>query len=247
MQSILLAAGQGTRLRPFTDHQPKCMVPYQNKAIIDHILDVQRGCGIEKIVLVKGYCADALQREGTIQCENKAYATTNMVSSLFSAEEHIDGEVLISYTDIIYRREILEQLLACEEDIAITVDLNWRKLWQQRMVNPLEDAETLELGAQGEVLSLGKKPTSYEQIQGQYMGLIKLSDRGSKILKSHYEGLNRDDRYDGKDFPNMYMTSLLQSLIDAGHKVQSVPVRGGWLEIDCPGDMDIPLSPYEPA
>ena len=170
-----------------------------------------------------------------------------MVSTLFSAEEYMDGDVLISYTDIIYRREILEQLLACEEDIAITVDLDWHELWQRRMANPLDDVETLELGEQGEVLSLGKKPESYEQVQGQYMGLIKLSARGCEILKSHYHSLNRDGRYDGKDFPNMYMTSLLQSLIDAGHTVQSVPVRGGWLEIDCPGDMDISLSPYKAA
>ena len=57
----------------------------------------------------------------------------------------------------------------------------------------------------------------------------------------------RDAVYDGKDFPNMYMTSLLQSLINAGHRVQSVPVRGGWLEIDCPDDMRLALSPYKAA
>ena len=247
MQSILLAAGQGTRLRPFTDHQPKCMVPYQDKPIIDHILEVQRASGVDDIVIVKGYCAEALHREGTTGCENKAYATTNMVTTLFSAQEYIKGDVLISYTDIIYRREILAALLACDEDIAITVDLDWQKLWEQRMDNPLEDAETLELGPSGEVLSLGKKPESYSEVQGQYMGLIKLTDKGSETLKSHYNSLDRDKLYDGKDFENMYMTSLLQSLIDAGHRVQSVPVRGGWLEIDCPGDMAIELSPYKEA
>ena len=115
------------------------------------------------------------------------------------------------------------------------------------MEDPLSDAETLELGAGGEIVSLGKKPKSYDDIQGQYMGLIKLSGRGSEIVKSHYNGLSREAHYDGKDFPNMYMTSLLQSLIDAGHRVQAVPVRGGWLEIDCPADMKIALSPYKAA
>ena len=79
------------------------------------------------------------------------------------------------------------------------------------------------------------------------MGLIKLSALGSEIVKSHDNGLSREAHDDGKDFPNMYMTSLLQSLSDPGHGVQAVPVRGGWLEMDCPADMKIALSPYTAA
>ena len=44
--------------------------------------------------------------------------------------------------------------------------------------------------------------------------------------------MDRTATYDGKSFDNMYMTSFLQHLIDTGHAVTAVPVRGGWLEAD---------------
>ena len=55
MKLIILAAGQGTRLRPLTNDKPKCMVEYKNKAIIDYILDVANKCNIKEIAVVDGY------------------------------------------------------------------------------------------------------------------------------------------------------------------------------------------------
>ena len=43
--------------------------------------------------------------------------------------------------------------------------------------------------------------------------------------------------FDGKDFVNMYMTSFLQTLIDAGWKVKAALVENGWLEIDSVEDL----------
>ena len=46
MKAIILAAGQGTRLRPYTNDRPKCMVPLQGRPLIEHQLGVLRGAGI---------------------------------------------------------------------------------------------------------------------------------------------------------------------------------------------------------
>lgn len=58
MKVIILAAGQGTRLRPLTDDRPKCMVEVNGRSIIDRQLNVMRACGIkdEDITIVCGYC-----------------------------------------------------------------------------------------------------------------------------------------------------------------------------------------------
>ena len=64
MRVIILAAGQGTRLRPYTDNIPKCMVEVAGKPILHHQLDVLRGSGLNEILLVGGYCADRLNAEG---------------------------------------------------------------------------------------------------------------------------------------------------------------------------------------
>ena len=55
------------------------------------------------------------------------------------------------------------------------IDMNWEKLWRLRNENILEDAETLKLDADQNIVEVGKQPKSLNEIQGQYMGLIKFS------------------------------------------------------------------------
>ena len=103
MKVIILAAGKGSRLRPLTDCQPKCMVPYQNKPIINHLLEVINKCNIRDIVLVTGYREDVLKKhlaQTAVQFyHNERFAQTNMVSSLFCAETEMNDDLIISYAD----------------------------------------------------------------------------------------------------------------------------------------------------
>ena len=243
MKGIILAAGQGVRLRPLTDDRPKCMVVYQGRPLIDHILETFSQFPIQPIVLVTGYCSQILEehvREHALRIvHNPDYATTNMVHSLFCAESELNDDVILSYSDIVYRPEVLQRLVECTADLAITIDTEWRSLWQQRMSDPLADAETLQLDPQGRVLDLGRKPKSYDEIQGQYMGLVKISGRVIGQVRQLYHGLDRNAICDGKSFPQMFMTTFIRTMIQAGIPCQSVPVQGGWLEVDAPSDLEL--------
>ena len=64
MKAIILAAGQGTRLRPLTNDKPKCLVELANKPLLDHQLSVLRYTGINDIHVVAGYRAEQLNRSG---------------------------------------------------------------------------------------------------------------------------------------------------------------------------------------
>jgi choline kinase len=242
VKAIVLAAGQGARLRPLTDDRPKCMVAYKGVPLIDRILASLRAAGISDIVVVKGYKADSLNPEGARTFTNERYAVGNMVATLFSVEDEIQGDVLITYSDIAYGPGIVQKLEASDADISIVVDLAWRELWQKRMSDPLSDAETLKMGDRGRVRELGKKPWSYADIEGQYIGLIKLSARGAEKVRALYAKLDRNATYDGQPFEKMYMTSLLQRAIDVGIEVRAVPIRGGWIEIDAPSDLEIDVA-----
>ena len=123
--------------------------------------------------------------------------------------------------------------------VAIAVNTRWRELWEARMADPLTDAETLQIDATGNVTDIGKRPTTYAQIQGQYMGLIKFSHEAVPRVLGFYDRLDRSVRYDGKDFDNMYMTSFLQSITDHLEPVRAVPVDGGWMEIDSHEDLEL--------
>jgi choline kinase/gamma-glutamyl-gamma-aminobutyrate hydrolase PuuD len=243
-RAVVLCAGQGTRLRPMTNSVPKCMVKYQGRSIIDYILPSLRSCGVEDICLATGYLENVLKRPNVRYCLNPDYDKTNMVASLFCARHELEhnGDVIVSYSDIVYIPSIVDALLACKGDICVVVDRDWRAQWESRMEDPLSDAETLKIGSDGNIIELGKKPKSYDEIEGQYIGLMKFSPRGLKLLMDHYDLFDKNGTFDGKDFDNMYMTSLIQSLINADICVTPVFINGGWTEVDCPTDLDYKLD-----
>jgi len=61
MQTIVLAAGQGTRMRPLTDSTPKPMLPVAGQPIVAHTLDAAIEAGATSLVLVVGYQAEAVE------------------------------------------------------------------------------------------------------------------------------------------------------------------------------------------
>ena len=237
MKAIILAAGEGIRLRPYTLDRPKCLVEIDGVSLLDRQLDVLKSEKISPIILIGGYRADMLIRPEIDLRINAKYAETNMVSTLFCAISDISGNLIVSYGDIVYSREILQSLLKSSADIAVTVDMDWREYWSARNDNPLDDAETLKLHKDGRILELGQKPDSLLDIDGQYMGLMKFSAKGAEILKQAYRFARESGLIRNKKLEKAYMTDLLQSLIDAGFRVESVPVYGGWVEIDTVRDL----------
>lgn len=243
MKALILAAGQGTRLRPLTDSIPKCLVKLLGQPLLLRQADVLRACGIDDISVATGYEAQQIADLGFDTYYNENYMTTNMVESLFCSREIFSEEqdLIVAYGDIVYSKENLRKLMASEASIAVIVDNAWRDLWSSRMDNPLTDAETLKLDASGHILELGQRPNSYDDIEGQYTGLIKVSADFIKEFAEFYDCLDRNAKYEGRDFEQMYMTSFLQMLIDEGVKVEATIVNRGWLEVDSVED----LSAYE--
>lgn len=240
-RALILAAGQGTRLRPITNDIPKCLVPLRGVSLLERQTNTLKKAGIKNIHIATGYCSEKIEALGFKTSFNPRFDKTNMVETLFSAMEYIkqEGDLIISYGDIIYQSDNLASLLDCDDEIALMIDAKWKDLWSVRLENPLDDAETLKLNEFGYVTELGKKPISYDQIEGQYTGLIKIRADKVQDLVEFYLNLDRDISYDGKDFDNMYMTSFLQLMIDAGWNAKAVLVNNGWLEIDSVSDLNL--------
>ena len=148
----------------------------------------------------------------------------------------MDDDLIISYADIVYKNEVLKKLLNSQDDFSVVVDRDWKKLWSLRMENPLDDAETLKL-KNGNIIEIGKKAHIYEDIEGQYIGLIKISKKILNKVIKFYDMLDRGASYDGKDFDNMYMTSFIQMIINNLLNVKPTFINGGWIEIDSLDDL----------
>src|SRR5690554_7753732 len=157
------------------------MVELHGKPLLHHQLETLEKCGVEKqdIALAAGYLQEALVALGIKQYRNDDYNKTNMVATLFAAEDFMqaDEDLITSYGDIVYKPEVFEKLVATEGDLVVAADLDWYDLWKLRMENPLDDAETFKMTEDGKVLELGKKPKTRDEAQAQYIGLIKIAGK----------------------------------------------------------------------
>lgn len=253
MKAIVLAAGQGTRLRPLTDDIPKCMVEINGISIIHRQINVMRECGIaeQDIYIVSGYRGDQLKKyfaNSKINfLENSEYETTNMVCSLMCARGVIQEayEILISYGDIIYSSEVLKRILVEDSLISTITDDGWYEYWKMRGEDPLEDAETLLKDQKGDLIEIGQKTTDISRIESQYIGLLKFKGEGIRMmLRLCDEAKRRSEKNlplwrTTRTYSKMYMTDLLQGLIDEGSKIKAVGINRGWFEVDCYEDLKI--------
>ncbi len=251
MKTIILAAGQGTRLRPLTDDCPKCMVEINGSMIIDRQLAVMRKCGIleEDITIVTGYCGEKLKhhlRDTRIRfVQNEAFETTNMVCSLMCAEPTMKEaeDILISYGDIVYREEVLKKALDTAESAGVIVDDDWLSYWSKRCEDPLDDAETLVIDQNDCLVEIGQKTRDIERVQSQYIGLMRFRGKGlTDLLFLAEEAKRRSERGEKlwrteRTYEKMYMTDLLQGMIDTGKKLKALHISRGWYEVDDPSDL----------
>lgn len=253
MRIIILAAGQGTRLRPLTDDRPKCMVEVNGKSIIERQLDTMRSCGIEarNITIIAGYCNDVLKDyfrgTGIHFIVNERYDTTNMVCSLMCARELMEQEedIIISYGDIIYGESVFRKILEAKDDMSVIVDDGWFEYWSERCENPLDDAETLMFDKNDYLTEIGQKTTELVKVQSQYIGLMRFKGEGLKTMLALSAEAERRSKSGEqlwrttRDYAKMYMTDLLQGLIDEGNKLRAVHIKRGWFEIDDYDDLKV--------
>lgn len=237
MKTIILAAGKGTRLKPLTDDKPKCLVPILGKPIIEHQLEIFKNIFQKKSIVVSGYKTEKLNYLNTDLIINDEFDKTNMLYSLYCAKKELNGEVLISYGDSIYSKNIIESILKCKSDICISIDKDWKSYWDSRYEDPLSDLETLRLNDEGNIIEIGNIPNSYKQIEGQYIGLIKLSKKGSEIFSREVSNSRKKKDVNGKPFNGAYLTDFLSDLIKLRYELKANPIHGGYVEIDTEEDL----------
>ena len=244
LNAIILAAGQGKRLAPLTEHKPKCMVNLFGKTILDWQISVFKKCGITDISVVTGYHSELIDLPGLEFFQNKKFETTNMVESLFCASEKLNESTIVSYGDIIFEKKVLDKLIQSREDFSVVVDKNWKRYWEMRFDNPLDDAESLKIDTDGNITSIGQKTQKIDEIEGQYIGLMKFQDSGLEKIKGFYEKIKSQSTNNSNplnplvSFQQLFMTDFLQGLINDGCKLRSIEIENGWLELDTIDDYD---------
>ena len=126
----------------------------------------------------------------------------------------------------------MASLINSEAQLAVTYDPNWLSLWEKRFGDPLLDAETFRMNADGTLAEIGNKPKSVSEVEGQYMGLLRFTPEGWAEVARIRSALG-PEVCDG-----MHMTGTLQNVIKAGRvRVVAIPYRGEWGEVDSAEDL----------
>ena len=239
--AIILAAGRGSRLHPFTENCPKCLTELGGRSLIQNQIDTMRSVGIENIIILTGYLAEMLELPGTQQIHNPNWANTNMVESLFCAEPFFGKDLIVSYGDIIYQPGLIKSLLNSPHDISVLIDEHWQPYWEQRFDNPLCDAETLKLDPLGRIIEIGNTPSSINEIEAQYTGLMRFKNTGIANLIRAHKNLGKSHRQwlEQRPLNQAYMTDLLMEMILTGHDTFGILTQRGWFEIDTPKDLEV--------
>lgn len=235
MRAVILAAGRGSRMGNACDERPKCLVELAGKPLIERQTAALRRGGVNEIAVVRGYLAEYIDFPGLSYFANPRWAETNMVMSLAAATPWLRaGPVIVSYADIFYRSELVRGLAAAQGQLVITYDRCWRGLWTRRFRDPLADAETFRIDAVGRLLEIGGKTANIEDIQGQYMGLLKFTPSAWAAVEGLLSILEPSvrDRLD--------LTGLLRRLLAVNAlSIATLGTDGQWGEIDNPADLEL--------
>ena len=221
-QCLILAAGNGTRIKSISDGLPKPLVPFQGKPILEHVIDRARQAGIDHVVIVVGYRSDLIRRwlEGRslgvsiTLVENPDYHKPNGISAL-KARRQIHESFLLLMADHIFEPEtarvLLKQPLGPEE-VILAVDPNIGRIFD------IDDA-TKVLRTGDRIVDIGKEIAHYDALDtGMFLCSPAIFDQLDAAIKSG----------------NCSLSDGMRQLIAAG-RLRALEIGNGqWQDLDTP-------------
>ena len=235
-RGIVLAAGRGLdELGELVKDKPKTMLPIGGEAILRHILDAYRSANVRDLVVVRGFAKDTVNLQGATYVDNDAWQTTGEASSLAAAKASLEGAAcLVSYGDVLFKKNVLDELLEAEGDFVIAVDslpvqddsktrvADWVIASEPHSRKTLLGTVTLK--------DMARTPDA-AGITGEWTGILKTSANGGKILGDLLGKIG------ASELAKLSMQDLLRRLVKEGQTVRVVYSRGGWLDVNTLSDV----------
>ena len=230
MKAVILAAGQGTRIRPVHGEHPKCLISVGNQTILDYQLEALSMAGVSDVAIVVGYEKEQIMNHvGTRYdhlglsvnfIENRVFESTNNIYSLWVVREWVrDNAFICLNADVLFEPEILDNALHNTAQISMIVDTQWRD-------------ETMKvIISDGRVIRMSKE-ISKDESCGTYIGITTFRKSVQKRFFRKMHHLICAGRV------NEFFNAAVQELADEGVHVGFAPTTGlAWAEIDDPSDL----------
>ncbi len=220
-QAVVLAAGEGNRLRPFTVNKPKAMLAVAGKPILQYVIESLAQNGIREIVLVVGYRREQIfdyigsgERFGVkIEYINQE-RQLGTADALMQAREIVDKEFLVLPGDKLIDGVTISEFAHTETNAMLV----------KKMENPMRDlVVTVDEDVVKQAIRRERRAVSYSREQGVCMVNTGIYAFNSKIFAS-IEG-------------EQTIPVALNSMLSGGNRLKAVETKGIWLDITYPWDI----------
>ncbi|WP_119728630.1 phosphocholine cytidylyltransferase family protein [Thermomonospora amylolytica] len=234
MIGMVLAAGAGRRLRPYTDTLPKALVPVDGETtILDIALGNLAQVGLTEVVVVVGYCADAVERRKAALEDRYGVSLTlvhndkaeewNNAYSMWLAREHFAKGVLMVNGDTVHPVSVEKTLLAARgPEIVLAVD-DVKTLADEEMKVILDDS-----GHLARITKLMDPATAH----GEYIGATLIEPSAAGRLADALKATWEND-------PDLYYEDGYQEFVNRGGRIAVAPIGVvEWVEVDNHDDLE---------
>jgi len=242
MNAIIIAAGSGKRISNDAKSIPKSLIKINGKPIINYQIEVLKQIGINDIFVITGKYYEKFNIKNVKYIHDEKYDEHDILGSLMEAKKILKNNVLVIYSDIIFEKTIIQKISDSKGDISIAIDMDWRKHYENRTEHPESEAENVLLDSQQKILEIKKNIKNQKNEIGEFLGIMKFSDRGIRKFVERYEEVvkKKDSAFhDSSSVSKAYLTDMIQELIEVGVKIEPVFVKGKWCEIDTMQDLKI--------
>ncbi|NKB38643.1 MAG: phosphoenolpyruvate mutase [Gammaproteobacteria bacterium] len=235
--AIVLAASRGSSLHELTEDKPKVMLSIGGKPLLRRLVDEFKKQSVNKITVVAGYKAEAVDISGIDVCVNDSYDKTSELSSLACAESAFNDNMLIMYGDVLFRGYILSDLLDHKADMVVVVD----SMKENTSISGAPDYAYCTCEDDRSLLKqevfikhiAEQQPAEFGEPNGRWIGMLKVSLKGRQWLHDALLELSAQDNFEQLTVPD-----LLNHLVAKGKVIHVHYISGHWLDVNSLEDID---------
>lgn len=229
---IILAAGEGSRLRPSIGNTPKSLFPIEGRSLLErNLANLRDVFGDTKVRLALGFEAGRFGHLGVESRINSNWARTGQIGTLAIYDDLLSADYqIVLYGDCYFDKSNLELARERKFEPWVSSLVTWKQNWQQRYARIEDDLEGF-VQRDGRLISLGERNPDIGKVGGQFAGAFMISPEIWLQMKS-------SDLIQ----PRMAATDFLSAALSAGHTFSVCEFSDPWAELDTPADLDYATS-----
>src|SRR5262245_53108529 len=181
MRAVVLAAGQGIRLRSMVDDRPKGLIEIGGETLVGRSVRLLREAGIGDVTIVAGHLSEQYAQfccghAGIGLVINAQYATAGSMASFVAAfDAGVAGDMLLLESDILYERRALTAILASPLDAATVVS------------GPARAGDEVWVHAvEGRLRGMSKRRDDLPSSVGEFVGISRLSAGAAVAMREAF-------------------------------------------------------------